>query len=326
MQENLKVLFVDGNSLGHTSHHVGEPRYVGEMQVQAIYNFLRSLYFKLAEDPEAIPVVGWDGRAQFRYDIHPEYKSGRHKTEEQRADREAYTAQVPSLQKLLKHLGVLQLKAPFSETDDLGYQISTLFRGTPHHLELYTGDTDWLQLVTENVAFRTVRRSGERVTFEQFSEATGYATPKQFIEGKALKGDDADDIIGIKGIGDVTAAKVLAEYGSMKGFYERLEAGTVPMNKKFLRELAKPESRELWARNIQLMDLSVAPLIHFKDLQIAPGAFNLPAIERWCEDLEFWYYMRNPDALTHPFEHAPDHKQQVLELFSQLGKDPVLES
>ena len=318
MQPTLKVLFVDGNSLGHTSHHVGEPRYVGDMQTQAIYNFLRSLHYKLSEDAQYLPVVGWDGRAQFRYDLHPDYKGNRNKTEAQRAARVAYMAQVPSLQKLLKHLGVLQIRAPFSETDDLGYQVSRLFAGTPHHLELYTGDTDWLQLVTDNVAFRTVRRTGERVTFEDFTTATGYATPKQFIEGKALKGDTADDIDGIPGIGDVTAPKILAQFGSMKGFYEQVEAGNVALDKKVFRELAKPQSRALWERNIQLMDLSLAPRIRPEDLQIAPGAFNPAAVDRWCNDLEFWYYVRNPEVLTEPFERAPDHKSYVLDIINRL--------
>jgi DNA polymerase-1 len=318
MQNTLKVLFVDGNSLGHTSHHVGEPRYVGDMQTQAIYNFLRSLHFKLSEDPAFVPVVSWDGRAQFRYDLHPEYKSSRNKTEVQRAAREAYTAQVPPLQKLLKHLGVLQIKAPFAEADDLGYQVSRLFLGTPHHLELYSGDTDWLQLVSENVVFRTVRRTGERVTFEDFAAATGYATPRQFIEGKALKGDTADDIEGIAGIGDVTATKILARFGSLTGFYAEVEAGNVALDRKAYRELAKPESRALWERNVQLMDLSLAPKISVSDLQIAPGSFNPASVERWCSDLDLGYYARNPEVLSRPFEAVAIHKAQVLDIINRL--------
>jgi 5'-3' exonuclease len=289
------------------------------MQTQAIYKFIQSLHYKLSEDPSFFPVVAWDGRAQFRFDIHPEYKSSRNKTEAQRADREAYLAQVPSLQKLLKHLGVLQIRAPFAEADDLGYRVSRLFHNTPHQLELYSGDTDWLQLVTENVSFRTVRRSGLRVCLTDFTEHTGYDNPQQFIEGKALKGDTADDIDGLPGIGEVTAPKVMRRFGSMQGFYDQLAAGDITLDRKYLRELATPESRALWERNIRLMDLSLAPAIRFDDLQIAPGGLNEAAVERWCNDLEFGYYARNPYAMTQPFANAPDHKALVLELLSGLG-------
>ena len=314
----MHLLLIDGNSLGYTSHHVGDPRYSGDRQVQAIYNFLRSLHYKLTEDPRLFPIVVWDGRSEFRYALHPEYKSSRNKTEAQRAARKVYTAQVPSLQKLLKHLGVLQIRAPFAEADDLGYQISRLFRGSLHHIELYTGDTDWLQLVAENVTFRTVRRSGERVTLETFSEKTGYASPIQFIEGKALKGDDSDDIEGVPGVGDVTAASILTQYGTMADFYLRASADPSILTRKVLKQIANPINQRLWERNITLMDLSRAPRVTYRDLQIAPGSLNGAAVARWCNDLDFRYYVRNPDVLSYPFEQVPDHKQKVLELLKTL--------
>lgn len=312
----MNILLIDGNSLGYTSHHAGAlTELPSGLQTQAIDGFVRAVSFKLMETA-LLPVVIWDGRAQWRYDLHPGYKSGRTRTEKQIADRANYNAQVPYLQKLLKHLGVLQLRAPAAEADDLAYQIVRVLDGTGHLVELTSSDTDWWQFLSPDVSWRGCRKTAPYVSFENFTEISGYATPQAFIEGKALKGDGADDIEGIEGIGEKTAISVMAQLGSRDNLQTKLKAGELKLAPKIVDALVAHE--QLWERNLQLMDLSLAPKIAFQDLQVLQGFTNLEGLVRIAAPLNLTHVLRWQNELVSRFSIQYEKQAEFLELIKNL--------
>lgn len=315
----MDILLIDGNSLGYTQFHTGMPTVLPSgLQTQAIDGFIRAISFNLYERPNLLPVVLWDGRADWRYQILPEYKSNRNKTPQQRADREAYAAQVQYIQKLLKHLGVIQIKPPGAEADDIAFQICRILSKTNHHVELLSTDTDWWQFIAANIEWQGCRKLSPHVTLDNFQEKSGYESPATFIQGKALKGDGADEIDGVVGVGEKTAQQTMRQFHTKDAFYQAVAEGQVDLTTKRMKNLVTEESSRLWDRNLLLMDLSKAPRISIADLQILPGSLNREGLLRLAAPLGIGVIMDRIDELMLRFDKHPEAKAEFLHLLNQL--------
>lgn len=243
-----KTILVDGNSIGYAGHHATKLR-VGDLETQAVLSFCRSMRGELWSNPHAGLMVLWDGRAQWRYDLHPDYKSNRDDSPEKRREREAYKAQRPYIARALHALGITQMTAYDREADDLAGLMVNRLTARGDEVELSTGDEDWLQLLRKGVTWRDPRNDEKRITLANFLDKTGYASPLAFLEGKALQGDGSDVISGVGGIGETGAPLFLAEHGSVRRFWQRCEAGEIkPANKAQQRLLSGrcPMDRDEW--------------------------------------------------------------------------------
>lgn len=133
-------ILVDGNAVGHTMHN-GTTLTAGTFQTQAIFGFVKAIRELYCNFPDRRLVVLWDGKAQWRYDLYPDYKSNRGHEDDPTAaaHRAAYKAQVPLIQASLERLGVEQKLNYFAEADDLaGYLTPRLAASNP--VLLVTGD------------------------------------------------------------------------------------------------------------------------------------------------------------------------------------------
>jgi 5'-3' exonuclease len=279
-------IIVDGNSLGH-AHHRSTKLTVGNFETQAIFGFVKAIRNLKLAHPNRHMIVLWDGKAKFRYDLMPDYKANRKAmTAEEKVAKDAYKAQVPYIQGILAALGVDQRLNFDLEADDLaGYITPTLAAAKP--VLLVTGDGDWLQMVGHNVTWHDPRYEGRTVTEENFFHYTGYHTPAAFLQGKALRGDSSDNISGVGGVGEVGAAELLAEWGSMGKFYAAVKDGSyVPKGKK-LTKLATEESRDIFLRNLKLMNLLKAPKPDKAMEKSFPTNFNSEVVLKAFQKLSF---------------------------------------
>lgn len=312
-------MLIDGNSLGYTQHHTGPARILDNgLHTQAIEGFARSITFKLKELAPTMPVVLWDGHAAWRYALYPPYKSGRERTAKQLADRAAYKAQVPYLQRLLKALGIAQVKDPGAEADDLAYQLTLHLLRHGHRVHLMSSDTDWWQGIAEGVSCQGCRKDSQRIDHANFAETTGYPSPRAFIEGKALISDTADDIEGIPGIGAKTAKRLLKRYGSQEGFYHAVATNTADLTPKPLLELASAAGRERWDRNLRLMDLSRAPLIRGSDLQQVITPANPERVTQLAEALQLGTVRRYAREWLTRLKTTQENQPVLHELLANL--------
>lgn len=246
------TILIDGNSIGYAAHHATKLS-SGGMQTQAVYGFLRTVRELRIRNPLATIYVLWDGKAQFRYDLCPEYKIKRvADTPEKIADKEAYKAQIPFIKAALSALGVAQILSYIHEADDLAGILTNRIMSVPdQEILLASGDVDWVQLIRRGVRWQDLRdKNNEKViTFENFVEKTGYKTPIAFLEGKALQGDSSDCIPGVGGIGEGTAPLFLAEHGSVGKFIKRCDSGEIKPANKAQRSLWKgmsPYTKNQW--------------------------------------------------------------------------------
>lgn len=243
------TILIDANSLGYACHHATTLS-VGGQQTQAILGFIKAVRQLRMSYPNASMLALWDGKAEFRYKLHPGYKGDRNSTPKQQAEHEAYKSQVPHIQRALTILGISQVVCYNLEADDLAGFFVPRFTKTPEDsVLLITGDCDWQQLVRDRVVWRDLRSDDRIVNIHNFFEKTGYKTPYAFLEGKCLHGDSSDCISGVGGIGEGTAPLLLAEHGSVRKFWAKCDDGSYTPRTKAERSLWKGTSeftKEQW--------------------------------------------------------------------------------
>lgn len=329
-----KTILIDANSIGHAAHHATKLT-SGALQTQAIFGFIKSVRDMRQEYPDHTLMALWDDRAQWRFDMHPKYKSNRDNDPKKTKDREAYSAQRPFIHRALQHLGVRQLTAKAYEADDLaGYLVNQLTAKPGNEVVLMSGDGDWIQLVRPGVTWRDRRDDSKVVTLKNIMDKTGYPTPYAFLEGKCLQGDTSDVISGVGGIGEDTAPLFMAEFGSVREFWRQCDSGELVPTKKAHLNLwkgASPFTKEEWAekfegdkldkkalkkhmdgwigqgraifgRNLRLMQLlKVAPPTK-ETVNLNLGRFDEEAFRELCEELAFGSILRNFDSFTRYFK------------------------
>jgi DNA polymerase I len=155
----------------------------------------------------------------FRHEQYADYKATRTKMPDELRD------QFPMVRAVVKALRIPVYELQGYEADDV---IGTITRQTePLDLEttIVTVDLDMLQLVTEKTRLMTTRSGVENTVIYDLAKIDDRfgLRPDQMIDYKALKGDPTDNIPGVPGVGEKTAAKLIGEYGSLESLYERLD-------------------------------------------------------------------------------------------------------
>ncbi len=252
------VIIVDANSIGYASQYAVK-LYAGGMQTQAVFGFIKIMRDLRTRYPKGQIICLWDGKAEHRYALLPTYKGDRRADPKAQAEYEAYSKQRPYIQRALEHVGVVQMLSPEHEADDLAGILVNRFTAKPDcKVLLLTGDKDWLQLMRHNVTWQDLRDDRRLIKWSEFFEKTGYQTPFAFLQGKALQGDTSDCISGVGGIGELTAAQILAEHGSIMDFWKKCDSGEYEPKTKALRSLWRgksPYTKEEWeARFIHVED------------------------------------------------------------------------
>lgn len=288
----MHVRLIDANSVGYAQHHAQDIRHSPDgHQTQAIAGMLMHLRRNIQYDPKILNVLLWDDRAQWRYDLHPGYKAGRHSTLEQREARAAYKWQCPWIERALRAFPVLQARARGAEADDLAWGLSRQLSEQGHLVSLYTADTDWLAMVDARVRWVNARKPAQVVEADGFAKNCQYPFPQQVAAIKAITGDDADDIDGVPDIAIKRAQAILAKYGSLDGV---LEAAADPFRfadeAKYYQSLGLPEMQALVRRNRQLVDLSRGPAIDPANVELVVGEFDPLDLYEVFVDLQFLQY------------------------------------
>lgn len=233
-----KILLIDGNSILNRAFYGTQSSYLKNAEglyTGALFGFM-NMYLKQIEEinPEYC-AVAFDVKAPtFRHEKYPEYKAGRHAMPPELA------AQFPVAKELIDAMGIARLELPGYEADDLLGTYSRI--ATENGLKCYimTGDRDSLQLVNENVhVLLCYTQKGKPHTDEYdiaaVKEKYG-VLPSQMIDLKALMGDSSDNIPGVPGVGEKTAAMLISQYETLDGVYANAENITKPALKSKISE------------------------------------------------------------------------------------------
>lgn len=228
-----KIMLVDGMALlfrGYfaTAYRRNFMRTKSGQPTNGIFQFL--VYFLDAVEtfrPSHV-ICCWDlGRKTFRTDLYADYKANRD------APPEELVPQFELVKTVVETLGVPNISLENYEADDC---IGTIARSLDSDVEtiILTGDLDLLQLVSEQTNVAIMRKGvGNYEVFTQnnFYDKQGLI-PEQMIDFKALVGDPADHYPGIKGIGEVTARKLLQTYNSIENILLNIDQLSEAMQKR----------------------------------------------------------------------------------------------
>jgi DNA polymerase I len=217
-----RLLLLDGHSLAYRAFFALPPENFATTTGQptnAVYGFTSMLINVLRDEQPTHVAVAFDrGEPTFRHEQYVEYKATRKETP---AD---FRSQLSLIFEVLDVLGIRRLSVPGFEADDV---IATLATQAADDMDvlIVTGDRDVLQLVTDEVTvLYTMRGISEMARFTPAAVEAKYGlTPAQYPDFAALRGDPSDNLPGIPGVGEKTATKWIAEYGSLAALVDRVD-------------------------------------------------------------------------------------------------------
>ncbi len=213
-----KLLAVDGNSILNRAFYGIRPLTTKDgFQTNALYGLVNMISKQAEALKPDYTAVAFDLKAPtFRHGMFAEYKAGRRPMPEELAQ------QFPVAKELLRAMGYTVLELEGYEADDILGTLASICESADTDAYLMTGDKDALQLISDCVHVLLATNNDTIDMDEDAFRAKYGVASTQFVDVKALMGDSSDNIPGVPGIGEKTALKLIAEYGSLDGVYDAL--------------------------------------------------------------------------------------------------------
>ena len=218
-----RLLLLDGHSLAYRaffalpienfSTTTGQP-------TNAVYGFTAMLINVLRDEKPTHIAVAFDrGEPTFRHEQYVEYKAKRQQTPDD------FRSQLSLIFEVLDALGIKRLSAAGYEADDIIATLATQAAAGDMDVLIVSGDRDVLQLVSDRVTVLMTRRGITEMTrFTPVTVTEKYGlSPVQYPDFAALRGDPSDNLPGIPGVGEKTATKWIAEFGSLQALVDRVD-------------------------------------------------------------------------------------------------------
>ena len=219
-----KLFLIDGHALVFKMYYAFLRRPMINSQgadMSILFGFTKYLLELIdREKPTHIAVAFDPPGGTFRNQLYPEYKGTRPPTPQLVIDA------LEPLTELVRAMNIPVLTIPGFEADDVLGSIATQFASDQLDVYMVTPDKDYGQLIGPHAFQWKPGKSGaeaELVDSAALCQKWGIQEPSQVIDMLALCGDSADNVPGVKGVGEVGAAKLIAKYGSMENIYAHLE-------------------------------------------------------------------------------------------------------
>lgn len=271
------LLLLDGLSLIYRAFHAIRELSTGDGRpTNAVYGFVRMWNQMMRQwRPSHGAVVFDGGLPDARLAALAEYKAQRPPMPE------AMRRQLPEIEEFVDYAGATSIRLEGQEADDVIATLCEQAAGDGARVLIASSDKDLFQLVTENVLLVLPSKEGVALGPKDVKEKTGVA-PNQIPEWLALTGDASDNIPGVPGVGEKTAAQWLARFGSL----DNLKQSLSEISSERLR-VALQENWPVVVRNMELVKLNkTVPLpIHWRDLKIRNMRFS--DLLRFYERMEF---------------------------------------
>lgn len=215
-----KILLIDGHSILNRAFF-GIPDLTNSegLHTNGIYGFLMILFKILEEENPTHLTVAFDVHAPtFRHKMYEAYKGTR------KPMAEELRQQVPVMKQVLQAMGIHIVEKEGLEADDVIGTLSRTCEDRGLEVTVLSGDRDLLQLATESIKIRIPKTKGGKTEVEDYYakdvQERYQVTPEEFVDMKALMGDTSDNIPGVPGIGEKTAAKLIGKYHNIETAWE----------------------------------------------------------------------------------------------------------
>ncbi|MEY4084521.1 MAG: hypothetical protein RL074_308 [Bacteroidota bacterium] len=267
------------------------------LDTSAIMGFMNSLMDVIKrEKPDHLAVAFDNGGSDLRNDIFPEYKAHRDATPE------AIKIAVPYIQELLRamHIPIIEVKG--YEADDLIGTIAKQAEKQNYQVFMVTPDKDFAQLVSENIFMYKPARMGNGIEIwgiPEVLEKFEIERPEQVIDFLGMMGDTADNIPGLPGVGEVTAKKLLKEFGSM----ENLLANTDKLKGKMKDNIEANKDKGILSKTLATILLDCP--VQFDETDYELSTPDVDKTDALFNELEFRRMAEQFDAIFRKGETTP---------------------
>jgi DNA polymerase-1 len=293
-----KLFLLDGHALIYRAHYafIARPLFNSKgWNVSAIHGFVRMLWdLILREKPTHLAVVFDPPGGTFRHDQYEPYKANR---EEQPED---ITLAIPWVEKIVRAMNLPVVVVPNYEADDVMGALAHQAAEQGYQVYLVTSDKDMGQLVSERIFLYKPGRQGNDIEIwgpTEVCERWGIQRVEQVTDMLGLMGDAVDNIPGLPGVGEKTAARLLAEYGTV----ENVLQNAANIKGKVGEIVAKHGEQALLSKWLATIDTSAPVTFEEKAFEIEP--FDREALLEIFKELEFRSLAN--DILKHPLAGGP---------------------
>lgn len=312
-----KLLLIDGNSVAFRAFYalyrqLESFKNPEGLHTNAIYAFKNMLDVLLKDVKPTHVLVAFDaGKVTFRNKMYDDYKGGRQKTPEELLE------QLPYIQEMLHDLGIKTYELKNYEADDIIGTFVNLGETADFKVTVVTGDRDLTQL-TSNKTTVMVTKHGvsdlEAYTPEHMKKING-VTPTEFIDMKALMGDNSDNYPGVTKIGPKTASNLIQKYGSIENLYDHID----DMKKSKRKEnLIKDKDKAFLAKKLATIDRNAPVTIGLKDVKRKPVDYK--KLRQFYEQMNFRKFLGELNASGEGQDGAEVEKVKYTELDQSNAK------
>jgi DNA polymerase-1 len=308
-----RLMLLDGNGLIYRGYFALPPLTTskGEL-VNAVFGFA-SIVLRGFQDigPDYVAVAFDLQGPTFRHEAYAEYKATRQRMPDDLRD------QFPKVRRIVAAMGIPIVELAGYEADDVIGTLTVQAERAGLDTTIVTGDLDMLQIVSPQVRLMTTRQGVQNTIIydlEKINER--YALrPDQMVDFKALKGDSTDNIPGVPGVGEKTAAKLIGQFGTLDAVFEHVDEVTPP---KLREPLVEAKERVLSSRELMRIVRDVPVTL---DLDAAKlDDYDREAVIRLFREYEFRTLIDRLPALAGESQEAA---QAALREVQQSGSIPA---
>ncbi|MGX1928729.1 DNA polymerase I [Flagellimonas sp. 2504JD4-2] len=300
MSDQKRLFLLDAYALIFRGYYalIKNPRINSKgMDTSAIMGFVNSLFDVIKrEKPDHLAVCFDKGGSVERTELFEEYKANRDETPD------AIRIAVPYIQDILKAMQIPVVELEGYEADDIIGTLAKQAEKEDYKVFMVTPDKDFGQLVSENIFMYRPARMGNGIEIWGIPEVQkrfGVERPEQVIDYLGMMGDASDNIPGLPGVGDKTAKKFLADFGSMEG----LLANTDQLKGKMKEKVE--QNAELGRLSRKLAEIKIDCDVTFKADDYEMSEPDGVKVQQIFEELEFRRL-----------------KEQFIKIFSEEPEEP----
>lgn len=279
--EEKKLVLLDAYALIFRAYYalIRNPRYTSQgLNTSAIFGFVNTLQDLLKrENPSHIAICFDPKGGTFRHEMYAEYKAGREETPED--IRKA----VPYIKRIAQAYNIAVLEVPGYEADDVIGTLSLLAEKKGFTTYMVTGDKDFGQLVSQSVKIYRPNSGGgyEIMGEKEVCDKFGIERADQVIDMLALMGDKVDNIPGCPGVGEVTAAKLIRQFGSVENLINNTSELKGALKKKVEENIEKIKFSKFLATICREVP------IELNEQELKRQHINAEALRQLFKELEF---------------------------------------
>ncbi len=303
----MKLLLLDGNSLTYRAFYAlpTDMATASGQVTNAVFGFTSMFAYLLKDQqPDGVMVAFDRPEPTFRHDANPLYKAQRE------AAPDILRQQMGLVREVLDALRVHVVDLAGWEADDILATVAEQAKAEGHEVIIVTGDRDSYQLVDDPGVKVLYNRRGvsDYALYDEagIKEKTG-VTPAQYTEYAALRGDPSDNLDGVPGVGEKTAAKLINTYGGLDGIFANVDAQTP----KLRASLAEHEERVRGNQTLMVLrrdapiDVDLTTLTIDPDVEVARKLFDFLEFRALTDRLF--------EAIGTPGAQQQSSESQVLE-------------